>query len=333
MLFAKLEEQRVRCALCAHRCIISPDKAGLCQVRQNRQGELVSLVYGQAISQAVDPIEKKPLFHFLPGTEAFSVATVGCNFRCSFCQNAEISQMPVDAGQIVGRNTSPEQLVAAAKRYGCASIAYTYTEPTIAFEYTYDTARLAHREGIKNVYVTNGYMTGEMLEAFHPLLDAANVDLKAFRDEFYRTQCGARLQPVLDSLKKMRELGIWVEVTTLIIPTLNDAEDELRELATFIAQELGPETPWHVSRFHPTYRLRTKPPTPAATLHRAAEIGREVGLHYVYEGNIPGQGGEDTRCPGCQEVLIRRLGFSVRENRVRDGRCPGCGTTIAGVGL
>lgn len=333
MLYAKLDRERVQCALCAHRCIIAPDKLGICQVRQNRQGELVSLVYGQVISQAVDPIEKKPLFHFLPGTEAFSVATVGCNFRCTFCQNAEISQMPVDDGRIVGRSASPEQLVAAAKRYGCASIAYTYTEPTIAFEYTYEVATLAHQEGLKNVYVTNGYMTGEMLRAFHPLLDAANVDLKAFRDEFYRAQCGARLQPVLDSLKTMKELGVWVEVTTLIIPTLNDAEGELRELATFIVQELGPETPWHVSRFHPTYRLLDKPATPPATLHRAAEIGREAGLHYVYEGNIPGQGGENTRCPGCGQTVIRRLGFSVLENHVRQGQCPHCGAAIAGVGL
>ncbi len=331
LLYEKLDGQKVRCALCAHRCLIAPDKLGICRVRQNRQGELISLVYGQAISQAVDPIEKKPLFHFLPGTEAFSVATVGCNFRCSFCQNAEISQMPVDMGQIMGRHTSPEQVVAAARREGCASIAYTYTEPTVAFEYTYDISRLAHHEGLKNVYVTNGYMTGEMLQAFHPLLDAANVDLKAFRDAFYREQCGARLQPVLDTLVTMKKLGIWIEVTTLIIPTLNDDEGELRELATFIAQELGPETPWHVSRFHPAYRLLAKPPTPAETLHRAAEIGRECGLHHVYEGNIPGQGGEDTRCPSCQEVVVRRRGFAVLVNHVQDGRCPHCGEAIAGV--
>lgn len=333
MLYEKLEEQKVRCQVCAHRCTIQEGKRGVCQVRENRQGELVSLVYGQAISQAVDPVEKKPLFHFYPGTTAFSVATVGCNFRCDFCQNAEISQMPRDEGRIIGRYISPEQLVAAAKRYGCRSIAYTYTEPTIAFEYTYDTAKVAQRQDVKNIYVTNGYMTAEMLHAFHPYMDAANVDLKAFTDEFYRRICGARLQPVLDSLKLMKALGTWVEVTTLVIPTLNDSEEELRDIATFIAQELGVDTPWHVSRFHPMYRMQDKPSTPLATLQRAHEIGLEAGLRYVYQGNVPGRGGEDTYCPGCQRPVIRRFGFSVLENRAPDGKCAYCGTVIAGVGL
>lgn len=340
LLYEKLSDGRVRCALCSHRCLIAPGQKGICLVRENQGGSLYTLVYGLPLSQAVDPIEKKPLFHFYPGSASFSIATAGCNFRCTFCQNWSISQMPRERGEILGHQASPEAVVAAAHRLGSRSIAYTYTEPTIFFEYSYDIARLAHQAGIASVYVTNGYMTAEMLELFQgaggehePWLDAANVDLKAFRDEFYRAQCGARLQPVLDSLKTMKELGVWVEVTTLIIPTLNDAEGELRELATFIVQELGPETPWHVSRFHPTYRLLDKPATPPATLHRAAEIGREAGLHYVYEGNIPGQGGENTRCPGCGQTVIRRLGFSVLENHVRQGQCPHCGAAIAGVGL
>ena len=332
-LYKKLEDEQVQCFLCAHRCKIREGQRGICQVRENRNGVLYTLVYGMAISQAVDPIEKKPLFHFYPGTTAFSVATVGCNFRCDFCQNWEISQMPRRDGRILGTYTAPEALVRAAKRYRSRSIAYTYTEPTIFFEYAYDTAVLAHREGIANVYVTNGYMTPEMLDAFHPYLDAANVDLKSAKDEFYRRYCGARLQPVQESLKKMKELGIWVEVTTLIIPGLNDSDDELRSIAKFIAEELGVETPWHVSRFHPHYKMYDRPPTPVSTLHRAREIGLEVGLRYVYEGNVPGSEGESTYCYNCGERIIHRFGFSILDYRIRDGKCSNCGAPIDGVGL
>ncbi len=332
-LYQKLEDGRVQCNLCAHRCRIAPGKLGICGVRENRNGTLYTLVYGKVISQAVDPVEKKPLFHFYPGTTAFSIATVGCNFRCQFCQNWEISQMPREEGRIIGGNVPPETIVRNAKRYGSRSIAYTYTEPTIFFEYAYDTAVLAREEGIANIYVTNGYMTPEMLEAFHPYLDAANVDLKAGRDEFYRQYCGARLQPVLDSLKKMKSMGIWVEVTTLVIPGLNDSEEELRSIAEFIVKELGPETPWHVSRFHPHYKMLDRPPTPVATLHRAREIGLKVGLRYVYEGNVPGSEGENTYCYNCGRLLIRRFGFSILEYRIANGRCYNCGATIDGVGL
>ena len=332
MLYEKLEDNRVRCNLCAHRCVIKEGKRGVCLVRENRGGTLYSLVYGRAISQAVDPVEKKPLFNFYPGTTAFSVATVGCNFRCQFCQNWEISQAVREEHFIMGREVSPEQLVANAKRYGSRSIAYTYTEPTIFFEYAYDTAKLAHEAGIANIYVTNGYMTAEMLEVFHPYLDAANVDLKG-DDEFYRKLCGARLQPVLDSLKKMKELGIWVEVTTLIIPTYNDDEEGLRRIAEFIVQELGPETPWHVSRFYPHYKMMDVPPTPIATLDRAREIGLEAGLHYVYQGNVPGSEGENTFCPGCGKVVIGRFGYRIMEYHIENGKCAYCGTQIAGVGL
>jgi len=338
LLYDRLEDSRVRCKLCAHRCQIAEGKRGVCQVRENQKGTLYTLVYGQLISQAVDPIEKKPLFHFHPGSTALSIATVGCNFRCAFCQNAEISQMPRDQERIEGRYIPPEAVVSAARAYHCASISYTYTEPTISFEYNYEVSKLAHQAGIANVYVTNGYMTAEMLEMFTsptepPLMDAANVDLKAFTDEFYRRQCGATLQPVLDSLILMKKRRVWVEVTTLLIPGLNDGEKELRELARFIASELGAETPWHVSRFHPTYRMTDRPVTPTATLHRAREIGLEAGLRYVYEGNVPGAGGENTTCPSCHKVVIQRVGFSVLSNKAQGGVCSYCGEKVDGIGL
>jgi pyruvate formate lyase activating enzyme len=339
-LYEVLEDQRVRCELCAHRCTIAPGRKGVCLVRENRAGMLYTLVYGVPLSQAVDPIEKKPLFHFYPGSTAFSIATAGCNFRCAFCQNADISQMPRDRGEILGRQASPEAVVRAAQRAGSRSIAYTYTEPTIFFEYSYDIARLAHGVGIASVYVTNGYMTREMLELFQgsdqshaPWLDAANVDLKAFRDSTYKSVCGARLQPVLDSLIGMKELGVWVEVTTLVVPGMNDTEGELRDIARFIATDLGAETPWHVSRFHPDYQMRDRGPTPASTLHRAFELGREAGLRYVYVGNMPGARLEDTVCPGCGQTVMARWGFQVTRNDLRDGKCLHCGTEIDGVGM
>jgi pyruvate formate lyase activating enzyme len=340
LLYEKLADRRVRCNLCAHRCNIAEGHKGTCLVRENRDGQLYTLVYGIPLSQAVDPVEKKPLFHFFPGSTAFSIATVGCNFRCEFCQNSDISQMPRDRGQIQGYQAAPEDVVQAAQRYGSRSIAYTYTEPTIFFEYSYDIANLAHAAGIASVYVTNGYMTREMLEMFQgltnghpPWLDAANVDLKAFRDETYRRVCGARLQPVLDSLKNMKRLGIWIEVTTLVVPGMNDSEAELKELAGFIASELGLGTPWHVSRFHPDYRMDDRSATPPATLRRAYEVGREAGLHYVYVGNLPGAHLEDTHCPGCGAVVIRRWGFQVTERRLAEGRCAACSTLIDGIGL
>lgn len=338
LLYEKLEDSVVRCHLCAHRCRIAEGKKGVCHVRENRAGTLYSLVYGRLISQAIDPIEKKPLFHFYPGSVSLSIATVGCNFRCLFCQNADISQMPRDRDRIEGHMVAPEAVAAAAQRYQCPSISYTYTEPTVFFEYTLDVARLAHQAGIANVYVTNGYMTPEMLEMVTsptepPLMDAANVDLKAFRDEFYRQQCGARLQPVLDSLIMMRKRRVWVEVTTLVIPGLNDSEGELRDIARFIATDLGPDVPWHVSRFHPTYRLTDRPVTPVSTLHRAYQIGLEAGLRYVYEGNVPGAGSEDTICPSCHQVVIERVGFRIASHKAQGGICSYCGASISGVGL
>jgi pyruvate formate lyase activating enzyme len=340
LLYEKLDGQRVRCDLCAHRCTVAPGRHGICQVRENREGTFYSLVYEFPLSQAVDPIEKKPLFHFYPGSTAFSIATAGCNFRCDFCQNADISQMPRDRGEILGRRVTPEEVVRAARRYHSRSIAYTYTEPTIFFEYSYDIARLAHAEGIASVYVTNGYMTREMLELFQgrgdghePWLDAANVDLKAFRDETYKRVCGARLQPVLDSLKSMKALGVWVEITTLVVPQMNDSEAELRDIARFIAGELGVETPWHVSRFHPDYKMYDRGPTPVATLQRAYDLGREAGLRYVYVGNLPGARLEDTLCPGCGETVIARWGFQATRRNIQEGECKKCGTVVDGVGM
>jgi pyruvate formate lyase activating enzyme len=330
LFYAREAESEVRCRLCPHACLIKPGKTGICRVRKNQDGVLYSLVYGKAIAAHVDPIEKKPLFHLLPGTLSFSVATVGCNMSCRHCQNADISQMPKNRHVIQGHTLPPEQIVHMAREEGCASIAYTYTEPTVYFEYALDTAKLAREAGIMNVFVTNGFTSPEALRAIAPFLDGANVDLKSFREKFYRKICGAKLAPVLESLKLYRELGIWLEVTTLVIPGENDSDEELGQIAAFIAGELGPEVPWHVSAFHPTYRLTDRPRTPAETLRRACEAGRDAGLKYVYEGNVPGEG-EDTFCPVCGERAISRFGFSVRENRIEEGLCPGCRSPLEGV--
>ncbi|MCE5263912.1 MAG: AmmeMemoRadiSam system radical SAM enzyme [Deltaproteobacteria bacterium] len=330
LLYEKEAGNRARCGLCAHRCRIAPGARGVCGVRENRDGTLRSLSYGMILAENVDPIEKKPLFHLLPGSRSFSIAAAGCNFRCSFCQNHDISQMPRETGKIAGRERTPAEIAEEALRTGSQSIAYTYTEPTVFFEFAYETAGIAQEKGIRNVWVTNGFMTPEMLGLIGPRLDAANVDLKAFRDDFYREQCGAPLQPVLDTLRRMKELGIWVEVTTLLIPGLNDGEGELRELAAFIVS-LGAETPWHISRFHPRYRMTERPPTPAARIHRAAEIGRAAGLKYVYSGNVPGDAGENTFCNRCGRLLIGRCGFTVERLELEGSACPGCGTPLEGI--
>lgn len=330
MLYEKLDGGNVRCNLCGHRCRITPARKGICGVRENRDGILYTLVYGMVVAENVDPIEKKPLFHVLPGSRSFSIATVGCNFSCTFCQNSDISQMPRETGEIMGRKTTPEEIVERAIRTKSKTIAYTYTEPTIFFEFAYDTGRIAHEKGIKNVFVTNGFMTEEAILKLSPYLDAANVDLKSFSDDFYKKRCGGRLQPVLDSLRKMKELGIWVEVTTLIIPTLNDSDEELRQIAEFILS-LGTETPWHISRFHPQYKMVNLPPTPIETIHKAAEIGKEAGLKYVYSGNVPGDVGESTYCYNCGNLLIDRYGFHINRINLEESRCPKCGTAMDGI--
>jgi pyruvate formate lyase activating enzyme len=327
--YEKLEGNVVQCRLCSQRCRIVEGNRGLCGVRENRGGTLYSLVYGKLASQAVDPIEKKPLFHVLPGSSTYSIATVGCNFRCSNCQNWEISQSPKPKNPIMGKEISPEETVKAAQRTGCDSIAYTYTEPIIFMEYAYDTAKLAIEKGMKNLFVTNGYITEEALKEIAPYLHAANVDLKSFNDEFYRENCGARLQPVLEAIKLHKKLGIWIEVTTLIIPTLNDSEENLFEIAKFIA-DVGVEIPWHVSGFYPAYQLLDLPPTPIETIRKAREIGLNAGLRYVYQGNVPGEG-ENTYCYRCGELLIERFGCRIVKNRVVESACPHCGAVIDGV--
>ncbi|OQX87381.1 AmmeMemoRadiSam system radical SAM enzyme [candidate division KSB1 bacterium 4484_87] len=330
--YRKLNDKQVECTLCPHFCKLKEGQIGICRVRQNIDGTLYSLVYGKAVAVHVDPIEKKPLFHVAPGSKSFSVATAGCNFKCKFCQNFDISQLPdLKIIDRYSRQFTPQDLVEIAIKNHCKSIAYTYTEPTIFYEYAYDTAKLAHEVGIINVFVTNGYINPDPLKKIKPYLDAANVDLKSYRDEFYRKFTGARLQPVLDTLKLMKNLDIWLEVTTLVIPGENDSTEELTEIARFISNELGAETPWHVSRFYPQYQLQTHPPTPVSTLERAFEIGKAEGLRYVYVGNVPGGDAENTVCPSCGKTLIRRVGYQILENNIKNGMCAFCEVKIDGL--
>ncbi|MFC1830090.1 AmmeMemoRadiSam system radical SAM enzyme [Thermodesulfobacteriota bacterium] len=333
-LYESLEDNNVKCHLCNHRCVIKDGRRGICGVRENREGALNTLVYGRLIARHIDPIEKKPLYHLLPASLSYSIATVGCNFKCLFCQNADIAQMPSDRkGMIAGDVFSPQDIVTEASRGGCASISYTYTEPTVFFEFAYDTAKLAHDKGIRNLFVTNGYMTEEALRMISPYLDAANVDLKAFTEDFYKTYCGAKLEHVKESLKLMKSLGIFVEVTTLLIPGLNDGEDELAQLAQFLVESLGSETPWHISRFHPTYKLTNRPSTPLESLNAARDIGMKAGLKYVYTGNVPGESGGNTYCYSCGKMLIKRWGFYIKKNAIEESRCPYCSSEIHGVGM
>lgn len=297
MFYEKLDAGRVRCGLCRFYCQIEPGQRGHCRVRENRGGVLYSLVYGRSVAEQVDPIEKKPLFHLLPGSKSYSVATVGCNFRCLNCQNYRISQPEAPFVAQAGTPLPPQVIVERALAAGCRSIAYTYTEPTIFFEYAYETAILARAAGLKNVFVSNGYITSEALAAIAPYLDAANIDLKGFNPQFYRDVIGASLEQVLASLREYRSVGIWLEITTLVIPGLNDSEEELRNLARFIVDELGPQTPWHVTQFYPTFRLTDVPRTPVTTLRTARQIGIEAGLRYVYEGNVPGEGERTASVP------------------------------------
>jgi len=332
LLYKAEKDQAVQCFLCAHRCYIKNGERGKCLVRINVEGHLKTLVFGDAIVKHVDPIEKKPLYHFYPGSLAYSVATPGCNFKCKWCQNWEISQLPRMTDQISIDYTSPAEIVKEAKRRKCLSIAYTYTEPTVFFEYTYAISRLAKQEGIFNVYVTNGYMTNEMLEMYHPFLDAANVDIKAFSESTYQKYVGAHLKPVLETCKRMKELGIWLEITTLVIPGINDDLGELADLASFIVNELGADTPWHISRYYPNYEITDIEPTPTKILDRAAEIGQKAGLNYVYQGNLSLE--SSTRCPHCHTELISRRGFQILRNKIdKNGRCPVCDALIEGVGL
>ncbi len=333
ILAESLPDGSVRCGVCAQRCLVRPGRRGICGVRENRAGRLVSLVYGAVVAIGLDPIEKKPLFHVAPGSMAYSIATAGCPFHCAFCQNWEIAQGPRLGLDLPTRLMTPAQVVDEAIAHGATSIAYTYVEPTVFLEYALDTARLGRQAGLRNLFITDGYATPEAVALLAPVLDAANVDLKAFDDAFYRKLCGARLAPVLESVVAMRRAGIWLELTTLVIPGRNDDQRQLRALARWIVENLGAETPWHVSRFHPAHRLLDVPPTPLETLRRVADLGRDAGLAHVYVGNAPELGLEDTCCAGCNRVLIERRGYEVHVRLAADGTCPGCGHVLAGRGL
>ena len=331
ILYEKLKDSKVKCGVCNHRCLISDGKKGICGVRKNEGGKLYTLVYGKAIAENVDPIEKKPFFHFMPGSTSLSIATMGCNFKCAHCQNADISQSDL----ILGKDLLPEKVIEDTLKNNCPSIAYTYTEPTIFVEYALDTMKLAKKNGIKNIWVSNGYMTKETLDLIGPYLDAINVDLKGFTEKFYQEVCKAKLAPILDNLKEIksapraggRRKKIWLEVTTLLIPTKNDSSKDLKNIAEFIAKELGVETPWHISRFFPAYRMMDLPPTKVETIRKAVEIGRKAGLKYVYSGNIPGDSFEDTYCSKCKEKMIDRIGYSI-ERFDDKGMCSKCKTNL-----
>lgn len=322
-------EQDVRCGLCPKFCLIGPGESGECRIRINDQGQLRAVTYGRPCSVHVDPIEKKPLFHFLPGTPILSLATAGCNLHCQNCQNWEISQCnPED---LPAYDLPPEQVALLAKRRACPSVAYTYTEPLVCFEYVRDCARACCAAGLRNVLVTAAYINPGPLKELAPLIQAANVDIKALSDTFYRDVCGATLKPVLAAIETLQAGGVFLEITNLVIPTLNDADDMIRDLARWVAGHTGAETPLHFSRFFPQYRMTHLPPTPVGTLEKARDIARAEGLKHVYIGNAETKGGDDTICAGCATVLVRRQRFAVGENRIRAGKCPDCGRRVHGV--
>ena len=329
MHWRALAGKRVQCTLCPRQCRVADRERGFCGVRENRGGTYYTLVYNKVCSSNVDPIEKKPLFHFLPGSKALSIATAGCNFACKFCQNWNISQFRPE--QVHHVPVTSASLVALARRWGARSIAYTYSEPTISYELMHDSAAAARRAGLGAVAISNGYISPEALKQLAPHMTAYKVDLKAFTDDFYRKICRGTLKPVLDTLVLLKEIGLWSEIVVLIIPTLNDGTDEIKKMCAWIVKELGPDVPVHFSRFHPTYLLKNLPPTPVSTLERCRRIARDAGINYVYIGNVPGHEAESTYCPGCGTTLIKRWGFLVVRNSLKDGACPRCGRKIPGV--
>jgi len=325
----RLDGNRVRCLLCPRTCTVSPGGRGACGVRENRGGTYYTLVYGNPCAVHVDPIEKKPLYHYLPATKSFSIATAGCNLECRFCQNWQISQSrPED---LVNQRMSPEDVVEAALASGSRTVAYTYSEPTVFYEYMLDCAKLAHERGLRNVYHSNGFINAEPLRELCKHMDAANIDLKGFTDEYYRDMAGGSLAPVLRSLKILREEGVHLEITTLLVPGGNDDPGDLRRMCRWIRENLGPATPLHFSRFHPQYKLTNVPPTPVERLELARRIAMEEGLEFVYIGNVPGHEANSTYCPGCGERVIGRIGYSVDAAGLRGGVCQRCGTVLPGV--
>lgn len=330
-LYSIRDDGSVQCTLCAHGCTLRDGQKGLCGVRARSGNTIDSLVYGRVIAEHVDPIEKKPIFHVLPGSHSYSIATPGCNFRCLHCQNASISQVSRDMDITAsGVFRDPETVVSAAIASDCQSISYTYVEPTIFFEFAYDCCLVAKASGLKNIFVSNGYMSDTAIRVLAPVVTAINIDLKSFSDSFYQKVCGARLAPVLAAIALFKELGVWVEVTTLVIPEMNDSEEELTEIANYLAG-IDRGIPWHVSGFYPSYKMSGVPPTGTKILTRAREIGIEQGLEYVYSGNRPGSGGENSICPSCGETVIQRYGFQITANRLQAGCCPGCGHLIPGI--
>ena len=320
------EGSRLVCLLCAHYCHLKEGQKGICGVNQNVNGAITNLVYGYPVALHVDPVEKKPLYHFMPDTRALSLGTIGCNFKCPFCQNWSISQEKELHSK---EYFEPEQIIELALKYECASIAYTYNEPTIFYPYAKDIALLAHERGIKNIFVTNGFESSEVIDDMVGIIDAANVDLKSFNHDYYKKELGGGLETILENLKHFKRNGIWIEVTTLIVPTKNDSDVELTSIASFIAKELGEETPWHISAFHPDYHEQGIPATSIETLKRAEAIGKRAGLKHVYIGNVGLE--NPTKCVSCNAVLIERKRFEVMENHLIDGCCPHCQTKLAGV--
>jgi pyruvate formate lyase activating enzyme len=327
--YKKLGGKKVECELCPQGCSVADLERGTCGVRENRGGTYFTLVHSVACSVHTDPIEKKPLFHVLPGEQAFSFATAGCNVECKFCQNWEISQFRPE--QVRNLYLPPASLAEAAKRAGARLTAATYSEPVVFWEYVRDVAVAANKAGLRPTVVSNGYIEAKPLRDVLPLLSAIKVDLKSFRESFYVEQVRGHLQPVLKALEVIRAVGTWLEIVVLLIPTLNDSEEEIRDLARWVKEHLGSEVPVHFTRFHPTYRLTNLPPTPVRTLERAWQVARAEGLQYVYLGNVPGHPGESTTCPGCQQVLIKRVGYRIQANNLRDGKCPQCQREIPGV--
>lgn len=319
----------LQCELCPKNCLIAPGQSGECRIRVNIDGRLVAVTYGRPCAVHVDPIEKKPLFHVLPGSTILSLATVGCNLHCKNCQNWEISQE--DPENLPAKELPPGDIPGLARQYACQSVAYTYTEPVVFYEYTLDGCRQAHDAGLRTALVTAGYINREPFERLAPHVDAVNIDLKAMSDTFYRDLCEGSLAPVLNTLESAKSAGIWVEVTNLVIPTLNDSEADLQKLCRWVVSHLGRETPLHFSRFHPAFRMKNLPPTPEETLVRACDIARAEGLHYVYIGNVARAGAENTYCFQCGALVIERQRFTIIENRLRDGACPSCGTKVHGV--
>ncbi len=327
--FTSLERGEIQCELCPHRCRVAKGKRGLCRVRENRDGKYYSLVYGNPCAVHLDPIEKKPFSHVLPGTTSFSLATAGCNFQCKFCQNWEISQaFPED---VYSYDVPPELIVSRAKEIGARSVAYTYVEPMIFYEYMSDISLLAKKAGLLNVTHSNGFINPAPLKNLCKVLDAVNIDLKGFTENFYRELCGGELSPVLETLKTLKKEKVHLEITTLIIPTKNDEMSVIKEMCVWIKKELGEDTPIHFSRFYPLYKLKTLPPTPVSTLEMAREVALSAGLEYVYVGNIPGHAGENTFCPKCKKMVIQRTGYMVGEIHLKDGKCRYCGKPISGI--